>query len=315
MRKAFTLIELLVVIAIIAILAAILFPVFAQAKAAAKFTALLSNTKQIGLGIITYTTDYDDTFPLAQVLRPNGGLMGTGVGFPFPYNDDPYPQATWATAARENMANSYWANAVYPYTKSIGLYSSSTSTGILLSASDGVPSWAATPGSDDLTYNGLLHHMSTTSVASPSIAVLAFPWISEYLTGRGSVDPVLNCGGTIDDCQFNPGAPPAATPSITSSVYSASVFFYDGGSMWQYGTHGMPYVRTDTSAKAAPTGSATQPSFVNSAGAFTDPMSEVLPNGSPYGWWQCTGPSTVLPAGSGNYANTYWCYFRPDRTK
>ncbi|HVT12676.1 MAG TPA: prepilin-type N-terminal cleavage/methylation domain-containing protein [Fimbriimonadaceae bacterium] len=61
MRKAFTLIELLVVIAIIAILAAILFPVFAQAKEAAKRTADLSNAKQIGLAFNMYATDYDDS--------------------------------------------------------------------------------------------------------------------------------------------------------------------------------------------------------------------------------------------------------------
>ena len=59
-RKAFTLLELLVVIAIIAILAAILFPVFAQAKAAAKRTADLSNTKNLGLAMIMYGGDYDD---------------------------------------------------------------------------------------------------------------------------------------------------------------------------------------------------------------------------------------------------------------
>lgn len=59
-RKAFTLIELLVVIAIIAILAAILFPVFAQAKAAAKKTACLSNTKQLGLSFMMYLSDSDD---------------------------------------------------------------------------------------------------------------------------------------------------------------------------------------------------------------------------------------------------------------
>ena len=61
--KAFTLIELLVVIAIIAILAAILFPVFAQAKAAAKKTQCLSNNKQIGTSLMIYAADYDDYFP------------------------------------------------------------------------------------------------------------------------------------------------------------------------------------------------------------------------------------------------------------
>ncbi|MFZ4509275.1 MAG: prepilin-type N-terminal cleavage/methylation domain-containing protein, partial [Fimbriimonas sp.] len=64
-RKAFTLIELLVVIAIIAILAAILFPVFAQAKMAAKKTADLSGVKQLSLGVAMYGNDYDDTFPFA----------------------------------------------------------------------------------------------------------------------------------------------------------------------------------------------------------------------------------------------------------
>lgn len=65
-KRAFTLIELLVVIAIIAILAAILFPVFAQAKLAAKRTADLSNMKQIGTMMGLYGNDYDDRFPLTS---------------------------------------------------------------------------------------------------------------------------------------------------------------------------------------------------------------------------------------------------------
>jgi prepilin-type N-terminal cleavage/methylation domain-containing protein/prepilin-type processing-associated H-X9-DG protein len=63
MKKAFTLIELLVVIAIIAILAAILFPVFAQAKLSAKKASSLSNIKQLGTAAIMYGADYDDMIP------------------------------------------------------------------------------------------------------------------------------------------------------------------------------------------------------------------------------------------------------------
>lgn len=73
MRKnAFTLIELLVVIAIIAILASILFPVFAQAKLAAKKTQSISNTKQMALASQIYATDYDDYFHLIRANVPTG---------------------------------------------------------------------------------------------------------------------------------------------------------------------------------------------------------------------------------------------------
>ena len=70
-KSGFTLIELLVVIAIIAILAAILFPVFAQAKEAAKKTACLSNNRQIGLATMLYIGDNDDQYPQAKVTSAN----------------------------------------------------------------------------------------------------------------------------------------------------------------------------------------------------------------------------------------------------
>jgi prepilin-type N-terminal cleavage/methylation domain-containing protein len=70
--RAFTLIELLVVIAIIAILAAILFPVFAQAREAARKTACLSQVKQLGAAALMYTNDYDESFGMAIYLTNNG---------------------------------------------------------------------------------------------------------------------------------------------------------------------------------------------------------------------------------------------------
>jgi len=92
-RHAFTLIELLVVIAIIAILAAILFPVFARARENARRSSCTSNLKQIGLGLMQYTQDYDDRLPLRQ------------------YDNTDY-----------GVANS-WRRTTYPYTKSAQIYS------------------------------------------------------------------------------------------------------------------------------------------------------------------------------------------------
>ena len=87
--RGFTLIELLVVIAIIAILAAILFPVFAKAREKARQTSCLSNEKQLGLGFIQYQQDYDE-------CNPNGAsIAGTGAG---------------------------WAGEIYTYVKSTGVF-------------------------------------------------------------------------------------------------------------------------------------------------------------------------------------------------
>lgn len=87
-RKGFTLIELLVVIAIIAILAAILFPVFAQAREKARSAQCISNQKQIGTGIMMYTQDYDEHYPQAYWYKNDAG-DGAGYvqwsGSIFPY--------------------------------------------------------------------------------------------------------------------------------------------------------------------------------------------------------------------------------------
>src|ERR671915_2414483 len=85
-RAGFTLIELLVVIAIIAILAAILFPVFAQAREKARQSACLSNTKQLGSAVMMYTQDYDETFALnLYLLNPSNGTVFSFYDAHLPY--------------------------------------------------------------------------------------------------------------------------------------------------------------------------------------------------------------------------------------
>ncbi|GIV21426.1 MAG: hypothetical protein KatS3mg023_3177 [Armatimonadota bacterium] len=91
-RHAFTLIELLVVIAIIAILAAILFPVFAQAREKARQTSCLSNFKQIGLSVRMYSQDYDEKFPMGTYpgarnweVNPDGGCSKNHPAPPHPH--------------------------------------------------------------------------------------------------------------------------------------------------------------------------------------------------------------------------------------
>ena len=84
MKRAFTLIELIVVIAIITILAAVLFPVFSQAREKARASACLSNEKQIGLSTMQYVQDYDETFPYCS-----------GIG---------------------------WQNSLFPYIKSVNVF-------------------------------------------------------------------------------------------------------------------------------------------------------------------------------------------------
>lgn len=94
-KRAFTLIELLVVIAIIAILAAILFPVFAKVREKARQTACLSNLKQIGLALMQYSQDYDEMTPQAHSGQPLPNWLPNDTS---------------------------WRETIYPYVKSTGLY-------------------------------------------------------------------------------------------------------------------------------------------------------------------------------------------------
>jgi prepilin-type N-terminal cleavage/methylation domain-containing protein/prepilin-type processing-associated H-X9-DG protein len=147
-KRAFTLIELLVVIAIIAILAAILFPVFAQAKLAAKRAASLSNVKQITLSEIIYQNDYDDNFVLSANDLCNGGCPNTS-----PYS----------CVSNLSTPTASWPLILYPYVKTLGIYvDPGTGDPQGIYSAPGVPGTLAEAANNSLPANALTFQNNAT---------------------------------------------------------------------------------------------------------------------------------------------------------
>jgi prepilin-type N-terminal cleavage/methylation domain-containing protein/prepilin-type processing-associated H-X9-DG protein len=182
-RRGFTLIELLVVIAIIAILAAILFPVFAQAREAARKSTCLSNMKQIGMGIAMYTQDNDEQLP--QGTRGNSCTDSMGAG-----------------------RDSRWMHQIYPYVKNNGLF---TCPSDLNKVNNGPWDPKTCNNFCDYGYNSFpLNNRSLAEVKKPSETVTTGDGQSSGPTGnRYRLRPDL-CTGA--NCTGAPWNVTAATP-------------------------------------------------------------------------------------------------------
>jgi prepilin-type N-terminal cleavage/methylation domain-containing protein/prepilin-type processing-associated H-X9-DG protein len=189
-RRGFTLIELLVVIAIIAILAAILFPVFAKAREAARKTSCLNNQKQLGIAIMTYTQDYDEVYPFDPFARTGStAALNTALTdqLHWPYRIMSYVKnnkvfqctscAPIATPADQMVG--YWANGA--------VFATSGNTGVPMAA-------LTAPADIYMLHCDLAIQNRNTTVFRPW-------WNGATLNDSGSYDTLVN--GVLRDGPHN----------------------------------------------------------------------------------------------------------------
>ena len=206
-KKGFTLIELLVVIAIIAILAAILFPVFARARENARRASCQSNLKQIALGIFMYNQDYDEKLPLFAV-NASAGVTSTN-----PYG---------------------WADAMQPYLKSTQIFQCPSETG--------APNANPTLGLySDYWFNSNASGQADANFDAPTVTVLLGDGASS-----GVAAPAAPYAGSARYYQNGDGVACPGTYAASTSVASfggaqrhldgANLAFADGHVKWLKGT-------------------------------------------------------------------------------
>jgi prepilin-type N-terminal cleavage/methylation domain-containing protein len=206
-KRAFTLIELLVVIAIIAILAAILFPVFAQAKVAAKKTADLSNLKQMGTASMIYTSDYDDQFMQQAGISCDGEWnYNSRLYFPSDWNRTAVAAEAAGCMRRIRGGRDAAPNAILPYTKNNEIYQMPDAPVVEIGGGD----WNTAP--DNLnkqpinmsySFNGLLSTLSATQTDSPATVPLWWPMFGKKAErGGGYSNPFLICPQSDQACRF-----------------------------------------------------------------------------------------------------------------
>ncbi len=228
--SGFTLIELLVVIAIIAILAAILFPVFAQAREKARQATCLSNTKQMTLGVLQYVQDYDERLPLSMF----------------------YDGAAWTVGSTSTPADvfghtptrdSYWSNSIAPYIKNYQIYNCPSAardrsdvTGVTLAAAKGY--------TFSVTYNGYLNQWPLAGSPSPAYVIVFSEGMGKATMPRYANSFPLMLNGNGD------GEPLFITDD--GGAHCAGAFGYNFNSdttWWTHSNHGSNYAYLDGHSK------------------------------------------------------------------
>lgn len=222
-RRGFTLIELLVVIAIIAILAAILFPVFAQAREKARATACLSNDKQIGSALMMYSQDFDETLPAW-----NQGVLPGGPGC--------CPTAM------------YWDALLLPYVKNANPAANQRGGVWRCPSSPNTDNYRTMGYSQVLFREGWETNSNGTAYRSPKIAIIEAPASCIFVGDGGSggrlappwwFQSYTNRGGSTTVVPPSPKPSVGATDTTTNAWewpdmhnQGANYVFCDGHAKW-----------------------------------------------------------------------------------
>jgi len=264
LRRGFTLIELLVVIAIIAILAAILFPVFAQAREAARKATCQSNLKQIGTACAMYSQDFDEIMPGASDPGTNTYNAAQGTIYI-------QPPTALANPSPSSPRFAMWSNLVQPYIKNwqalrcpssidTDLYGAATS-------SQFNPRY-----SFSYTYNGILCFYPLAGIVAPASCVMVWEGIGNTaIIGGEQVNPAVK--------SFGNAAAPLVWQQGTQCVWYN--FGYQPNQRLNVSQHagGMNYAYCDGHVK-----------FVKSGVTFTaGPMAAVNADGTWASYWTDAG--------------------------